>query len=897
MFNEISRQAIQQQFLSGNVTAFAQSLKGEDEKVCQAVSEWIATSDQAQLIDCDWNEVLVTLCEKKIESVDLLVSVIVTRHLTSPSSPLLGNVWKALGEFVSTIEGKNAPSLSRLDEQRVIHELISAQFDKSYIEVIRLLSQKTGSALTIEAYAMAKQYNASPEFLEKLCNRDPAIQTVLKRAETINHGRIADCGYSYKELLEVAPLLKNVDLRGTGWKSRMIFRFINQCRLVENLNVTSLPITTFPNSMMNLKILTCSYCQELKNLPNRMPELTILYCNNCPKLPPYNDQIAKLVRTGQLKFNRANSGADYRNYLVFAYPELPDPTRLDDFKRYCFIAGKSFEQESKAILADFLKHAEFVARKFGYVVHKNSSFYTQRFPCWFLEYALTEPKSEVGRHLVPWIKSLPFEKLQYWIKDAIVDFSSPSDWEDYLKRHSHEVSLQFLTQLPRDQSAEQVRRIVENRRFVLEKLCDDMKNRNSAGEYAEQTVSPLSPLAGDEFENLCEAFIELSTQTASILPLPSSVLTTKFPGEATEEWKGLFQNLTLGEFKPLDEDEWSFHPTPNMTQAMVLNRLDGVKSDFFVEALKKGSLLDYALGHFDRDQVPLEALQAYRLGQIPFHEFVTATLLWEALVDFPPQAGIIWESMIYENESCYRVTLSKDQCDKICPFFSVLWSTSGFHQSMIPSPNEKDDGSKSITIYPYSLICKKLQERFGPDAIIPRPVFGFSSKNDIYVNQKEGTRDLGLLFPGIATPIVADNLYIGAGGYAYSIHDISHCAAASFMPLPMREVVFQLVSSLRDQKARVANYVWNITDMDFNSCKGVLENFSWFQKNGKIVPEDQQLSLLMVFLNDAKFTDHLPNLSDAMVTALSDPKQQEFYHKRIGAQGLQTLLDAYRKKK
>ena len=74
------------------------------------------------------------------------------------------------------------------------------------------------------------------------------------------------------------------------------------------------------------------------------------------------------------------------------------------------------------------------------------------------------------------------------------------------------------------------------------------------------------------------------------------------------------------------------------------------------------------------------------------------------------------------------------------------------------------------------------------------PVIGLSSEKDIHDNGLLDNRDMGLIFPGIAFPMIADNRQ--AQGFRFWYHDFYHTYAASLIPSPFRHLYIKFAARL-----------------------------------------------------------------------------------------------------
>ena len=103
-------------------------------------------------------------------------------------------------------------------------------------------------------------------------NKDLSLNTLLRE------------GVSKENLLQLAPHLRYVDLRGIDEDQPpdFLIKLIKKCSDLNFLFIKNDEITTLPE-LLNCKNLNCSGCTALKALPV-LPNCRVLYCNGCPLL-------------------------------------------------------------------------------------------------------------------------------------------------------------------------------------------------------------------------------------------------------------------------------------------------------------------------------------------------------------------------------------------------------------------------------------------------------------------------------------------------------------------------------------------------------------------------------------------------------------------------------------
>jgi hypothetical protein len=139
---------------------------------------------------------------------------------------------------------------------------------------------------------------------------------------------------------------------------------------------------------------------------------------------------------------------------------------------------------------------------------------------------------------------------------------------------------------------------------------------------------------------------------------------------------------------------------------------------------------------------------------------------------------------------------------------------------------------------------------FGEKCIRPNPVLGSSSVNDIRKNGDEGSRDIGILFPGISLPNSADDFPVKPG-FDFTLHDLYHLYIASNVgknhchAIRAASEIFK--KTLQDKKgpnSKIVNHMrWKLDDMEHGDYREKIAKF----RAQLFFPADTELTISHIF--------------------------------------------------
>jgi hypothetical protein len=332
-------------------------------------------------------------------------------------------------------------------------------------------------------------------------------------------------------------------------------------------------------------------------------------------------------------------------------------------------------------------------------------------------------------------------------------------------------------------------------------------------EAYQDVIEEYMPVTVDSFGFEASGVIERALAQAYPPPLPD--LSAKNPKVF---WGQFVSNLDKADFRsvryrPSDGDfgpEWDQHPRPVLRSDALNESLEKVDPQAFVKAMDEGALHKYLQALPKKELFAQQAAAAFRKGKVSAQAMVSALLLWEFAVDHPdfldrieavePSTAKYEKIMKRHFASPGKTTLPEEFLKGVSELPTserVIYRVKEMGQSddlfhledrlTEVTPGFKFFAQGELIIPSFGMLQTYMQSCFGADAVMPLPVLGGSSTQDIYERDFLGQHDFGMGFPGVPFPAYPDGLAGGIAGFGYSMHDVYHMIKASMIPVRDRQ--------------------------------------------------------------------------------------------------------------